>query len=234
MHVRVVLVRPRNPLNIGAAARAMANFGFSDLAVVEPYAPVWRETVSAVGAEKLVLAARAARTLEEAAGDCQLIVGATAVRNRRLERPVIRLPDFPEFLKKKKPARLALVFGPEKTGLSNKHLERCHAYLTVPTSAGTPSMNLSHSVAVCCYELARRDRSLGAAAQEAPLAEAGETEQLVRHVLEAFQTAGYLDFLPKSKRAEKIRRTLLQWSLHKTDIRLLHGILRFAIQKMKA
>src|ERR1051326_5259052 len=106
--VRVVLVRPRNPLNIGAAARAMANFGFSDLVVVKPYAPAWRETVSAVGAEKLVLEAKAVNSLDEAVGDCSWVFGTTTARRRNLRRPLVRLPDLPDFLKKKKGGRAAL------------------------------------------------------------------------------------------------------------------------------
>ncbi|MGQ0644319.1 MAG: RNA methyltransferase [Elusimicrobiota bacterium] len=161
LSVRVVLVRPRNPLNIGAAARAMANFGLSDLAVVKPHAPVWRETVSAVGAERLVLKARRADTLDEVLRDRQIVLGTTAVRDRRLRRPLIRLPDLPAFLKENGARRVAVLFGSEKTGLSNAHLDRCTHILTIPTSPGCPSMNLGQAVAVCAYELARGGTDFG-------------------------------------------------------------------------
>lgn len=254
MEVKIVLVRPRNPLNIGAAARAMANFGFSDLVVVKPYAPVWRETVSAVGAERLVLEAKVCKSLEEAVADCHLVVGTTAVRDRHLSRPVVRLPDFFDFLKKYAPSpglrphspasgrgknpvqqlKVALLFGSEKTGLSNKYLERCHAYLTVPTHPKTPSMNLSHSVAVCCYELARQKAGLGVPTRDdTPLATAEQTQRLAQQALEMFEALDYLSFLPATKRMQKIRRTLLQWRLHATDVRLLHGIFRHMIKKLK-
>jgi TrmH family RNA methyltransferase len=153
---RIVLVRPRNPLNIGAAARAMANFGFFDLAVVEPYAPVWQETRSAVGAEQIVQSARAVDDLRQALADRTLVVGTTAGSRRNLDRELISLADFPAWLKKhSKMKRAALLFGSEKTGLSNEHLSYCHALVRVPTMPACPSMNLGQAVAVCCYELAR-------------------------------------------------------------------------------
>ncbi|MBI4396529.1 MAG: RNA methyltransferase, partial [Elusimicrobia bacterium] len=163
LSVRIVLVRPRNPLNIGAAARAMANFGFSDLVVVKPYAPVWRETVSAVGAETLVLDARAVNSLEEAVDDCHWVVGTTTTRHRRLDRPLARLPEWHEVRRRRKGGalRLAVLFGSEKTGLPNKYLERCHHLLTIPTHPKCPSMNLGQAVAVCCYEISKSLHGLG-------------------------------------------------------------------------
>lgn len=219
---------------MGAAARAMANFGFDDLAVVNAYEPVWRETVSAVGAEELVLNARNMKTLQEATGDCQLIVGATTARGRKLRRPVLRLPDLGEFLGKqggKGTLRVALLFGPEKTGLSNKYLDLCNAYVTIPTDPDTPSMNLSHAVAVCCYELAKN--GLGAPAQEVMTASAQDRERVVKHALELFAAAGYLNLLSTAQRAQKIREILLRWNLRQRDVRLLHGILAHLLKRMK-
>lgn len=233
--LRVVLVRPRNPLNIGAAARAMANFGFDDLKVVKPYAPVWRETVSAVGAERLVLEAEAVPALERAVRDCHLVVGTSALRERRLERPLLRLPELAAYLKQRpEVGRVALVFGPEKTGLSNKYLRQCHVLLTVPTSPGCPSMNLGQAVAVCCYELARANRRLGPRRTEAqPAPTFRENKQLMRHALQVFDAAGYLDFLPADQRLEKVRRTLLGWKVRRRDLALLHGIFRFLLRRLK-
>lgn len=234
LEIRVVLVRPRNPLNIGAAARAMANFGFEDLAVVDPYEPVWRETKSAVGAEALVLKARAVKTLEEAVEDRHLVLGATAVRERRLEKPIVRLPDLAAFLGKQKskdPLRVALLFGQEKTGLTREHLESCNAYVTIPASSSAPSMNLSHAVAVCCYELSRKAR--GFPAKGALLATAGDRERLVNRALELFDQAGYLKGESPVRKARLIRETLLQWRVRAADVRLLHGIFRYLTARMK-
>ncbi|MEK6544314.1 MAG: TrmH family RNA methyltransferase, partial [Elusimicrobiota bacterium] len=84
MDIRIVLVRPRNPLNIGAAARAMANFGFRDLAAVEPYAPNWKEAVSAVGASDLLRAAKVFASVDAAVADCQSVIATTSARRRRM------------------------------------------------------------------------------------------------------------------------------------------------------
>src|SRR5438552_1097127 len=104
-HVRVVLVRPRNPLNIGAAARAMANFGLRELLVVAPHPPVWQETRSAVGAEEVVESARAVYELSEAIGDRTWVVGTTSGSRRNLDRELISLDDSGSWLPKGKRAR---------------------------------------------------------------------------------------------------------------------------------
>src|SRR5439155_26319852 len=161
---RVVLVRPRNPLNIGAAARAMANFGLRDLVVVKPYAPVWQETRSAVGAEGIVERARAVDGLSEALGDAALVVGTTAGSRRNLDRDLVPLDEFSSWLGSHRsraanaPKRAALLFGSEKTGLSTEQMSYCHALVRIPTCADCPSMNLGQAVAVSCYVLARSGR----------------------------------------------------------------------------
>ena len=98
---RVVLVRPRNPLNIGAAARAMANFGLRDLVVVKPYPPVWQETRSAVGAEEIVKSAHAAQELDEALGDAALVVGTTSGSRRNLDRDLVPLHELKNWLRRR-------------------------------------------------------------------------------------------------------------------------------------
>jgi tRNA/rRNA methyltransferase len=89
----VVLVRPRNPLNIGAAARAMTNFGVSRLRLVNPYKLAFREARSAVGAASVLKSAEEFRTVGEAIADCSQVIGTTAVRNRVLQNPVRQLGD---------------------------------------------------------------------------------------------------------------------------------------------
>jgi tRNA/rRNA methyltransferase len=170
--VQVVLVSPRNPLNIGAAARAMANFGFSRLAVVAPYAPNWREARSAVGAPELLRNATECATLAEAVAGCALVIGTGTVTHRKPEQPVVTLPALaPEVSRRLgRGGNLALVFGPEKRGLTRDDLSYCHLLVEIPTAPEQPSMNLGQAVAVCLYELAAR------AFDTATAATAGETE----------------------------------------------------------
>ena len=156
-----MLVSPRNPLNIGAAARAMANFGFARLAVVAPYEPHWREAQSAVGAQKILRNARLCATLHEALADCTLVLGTGTVTHRKPEQPVILLPQLADLIRSeigrsRSAPRIALVFGPEKRGLTRDHLALCRRMIVIPTAPSQPSMNLGQAVAVCLYELAAR------------------------------------------------------------------------------
>lgn len=240
-NTRFVLVRPRNPLNIGAAARAMANFGFEDMVAVKPYAPVWKETTSAVGAEKLVLAARAANSLDDATGDCALVVGTTALRDRRADRPVVPLPDLGAHLRRHHPevlsgrARAAVLFGSEKTGLSGADLARCHFWLTIPTDDRTPSMNLSHAVALTAYVWSRAGRGDSPAppAGAPDLATIADRRRLAAHAREVFDAVGFLPFLTPSEKVRKVREKLLAWRLHRPDVALMHGLFRFVLRRQK-
>jgi TrmH family RNA methyltransferase len=159
--IDVVLVSPRNPLNIGAAARAMANFGFTRLSVVDPYEPHWREAKSAIGAEDLLQNARRTQTLKDAVADCTLVLGTGTLAHRKPEQPVIPLPLLAPFIREKeKSARVALVFGPEKRGLTREDLALCHLLVEIPTHPRQPSMNLGQAVAVCLYQLSTRSTSI--------------------------------------------------------------------------
>jgi TrmH family RNA methyltransferase len=155
--IDVILVRPRNPLNIGAAARAMANFGFTHLTVVAPFEPHWREAKSAVGAPELLQSAKESATLAEAVSGCVFVAGTGTLEHRRPAQPVIALPAFAAFAGKalERGGRAALVFGPEKHGLTGDDLSLCHVLVKIPTDPRQPSMNLGQAVAVCLYELAR-------------------------------------------------------------------------------
>ena len=155
--IDVVLVSPRNPLNIGAAARAMANFGFSHLTVVAPYEPHWREARSAVGAPDLLENAKCTESVAEAVADCTFVAGTGTRTHRKPEQPIVLLPEAEPLFTKQlaRGGRAALIFGPEKHGLTRDDLSYCHALIEVPTSPRQPSMNLGQAVSVCLYELAR-------------------------------------------------------------------------------
>jgi tRNA/rRNA methyltransferase len=228
--IRVVLVRPRNPLNIGAAARAMANFGLHEMVVVAPHPPVWQETRSAVGAEEIVQSARAVESLPDAIGDRTWIVGTTSGSRRNLDRELIPLDDPASWLPKRaRSGRVALLFGSEKTGLSNEEMSHCHALVKIPTSRQCPSMNLGQAVAVCCYEMARAgailNRPLTARIHQSDPAQQQAVEHVFERVARVLDEVGYLK--PKSRAATliKLRRLLLDLELTNNDVKILGGIM---------
>jgi TrmH family RNA methyltransferase len=228
--IRIVLVRPRNPLNIGAAARAMANFGLRELVVVAPHPPVWQETRSAVGAERVVRSAQAVDTLPEAIGDRTWVVGTTSGSRRNLDRDLIPLNEPEVWLPTRvRRGLVALLFGSEKTGLSNEEMSFCHALVRIPTAERCPSMNLGHAVVVCCYELARQgaisNRALATKAHHSDPANFQSIDHVFARAERVLDEVGYLK--PKSRDATliKLRRLLIDLDLTNNDVKILGGIL---------
>ena len=144
MNLVVILVAPRNPLNIGAAARAMQNFGCDTLRVVNPYQVAFREAVSAVGAAPVLQAAREFPTVAEAVADCSAVVGTTAIGHRRLEQPLYPLPQGARLVRSAlRSGHVGLLFGSEKFGLSNDDLSYCQFLITISTADRIPFRSLT-------------------------------------------------------------------------------------------
>src|ERR1700692_1699685 len=155
-NLRVVLVATRNPLNIGAAARAMSNFGVRRLRVVNPYEKAVREARSAVGAAGLLAEAEQYDGVAEAVADCRLVVGTTAVGRRDLQHRLRGLVECGRQIRRQlRLTPVALLFGSERYGLSNEELSHCHWLMRIPTREEHGSMNLGQAAAVCLYELVR-------------------------------------------------------------------------------
>jgi len=228
----VVLVETRNPLNIGASARAMANFGFSRLRVVHPYEVAFREARSAVGAAPLLHAAEACNGIAEAVGDCTLVVGTTSLGHRELHHPLRRLEYGARWIRRTLAgAPVALLFGSEKFGLSNADLSHCHWLMRIPTEPGL-SMNLGQAVALCLYELARDPRAVRSRPEKSKPATAAETEQITRLLMEALETSGYLHPPADASTREKMRRLVRRLSIAARDAPVLMGMLRQILWKI--
>jgi TrmH family RNA methyltransferase len=230
--LRVVLVSTRNPLNIGAAARAMSNFGVRHLRVVNPYEAAFREARSAVGATAVLASAEQFKTVAEAVADCTLVVGTTAVRNRELQHPLRRLEAGSGLIRKKLGSnRVALLFGSEKFGLSNENLSHCHWLMRIPTGEENISMNLGQAVAVCLYELIR-DGKTTRLPEKLNRATAAEVERFTSMLLEALRTSGYLDLRRVADAEQRIRRLVRRLNLPARDSVIWLGILRQILWKM--
>ncbi len=234
-NLRVVLVATRNPLNLGAAARAISNFGFAHLRVVNPYELAFREARSAVGAAAVLASAEEYKSVAEAVTDCTLVVGTTAVRHRELQHPLRRLEYGARLIRKElasREGRVALLFGSEKVGLSKQELSHCHWLMRIPTREGHISMNLGQAVAVCLYEFIRDTRA--AQASEKPQrATAGEAERITAVLLDALNASGYVRPRAAAATEEKLRRLIGRLKLQANDAEVLLGMLRQIVWKLR-
>lgn len=230
--VCVVLVSTRNPLNIGAAARAMSNFGFSDLRVVNPYEKAFREAKSAVGGAKVLAHAREFTSVAQAVSDCTLVVGTTAVRDRELNHAVRRLESGARRIKKSSGA-VALLFGSEKYGLSNDDLSHCHWLLRIPTSDQNISMNLGQAVAVCLYELIRDGRRVTQEKKAQKLASAEEMERITTILLDVLHACGFLKRRQVADADVRIRRVVRRLNWPERDATVWTGMLRQILWKLR-
>ena len=244
----VVLVSPRNPLNIGAAARAMSNFGFSRLRVVNPYEVAFREARSAVGASSVLHRAEEYGSLSEAVADCTLVVGTTAARKRDLQHSLRSLQDGALLIRRRlQSSRVALLFGSEKRGLSNEDFSHCNWLMRIPTREEHGSMNLGQAVVVCLYEIARdafptqakiglewgTPSSAKVAGKPRP-ATAGEVEAITQRLLEALTLSGYVKPRAAASTEEKIRRMVRRLAIPASDADAWMGILRQILWKLRS
>jgi TrmH family RNA methyltransferase len=223
----IVLVGARNPSNIGAAARAMQDFGFSDLRIVNDFAAPFEaaqleaqlEAKSAVAAQHVMHAARRYDTLASAIADCTLIIATTAIGERQLKHPILPLQQTaPQILSTLSipDNRIALLFGSEKTGLTNDQLSHATLLTTIPMYAPEESrhlsMNLGQSVAVCLYELSRS--GFESSVEIPPLHEAPATaedrERLTQLLLDVLHATGYTRRFPANASEPLVRQFIQQ------------------------
>jgi tRNA/rRNA methyltransferase len=237
-NLRVVLVATRNPLNIGAAARAMSNFGVRRLRVVNPYEKAFREARSAVGAAGLLAKAEQYESLTDAVADCRLVVGTTAVGRRDLQHRLQGLVEGGRRIKRQlSSAPVALLFGSERYGLSNEELSHCHWLMRIPTREEHGSMNLGQAVAVCLYELVRGGKTAPAKTasgkREKTPATSRELERLTQAMLTVLHDSGYIK--PRAVAAEeKLRRLVRRMELNSNDAEVWLGMLRQIAWKVAA
>jgi tRNA/rRNA methyltransferase len=227
MNLRVVLVAPRNPLNIGAAARAMSNFGVMELRLVNAYDVAFHEARSAVNAAKVLEGAREFPTLADAVADCALVVGTTSIGHRVLEHPLRRLEFGGRVISLKlASAPVALLFGSEKFGLSNEDMAHCHWLMRIPTREEHESMNLGQAVAVCLYEIMRNPVAAKVQPEAEASARAEDVERINEMLAEILEHCGYIKERTGESMHLKLRRMLRRMDLNVHDARLWQGMLR--------
>jgi len=244
--IAIILVRARNPQNIGAVARAMHDFGFSNLRIVNEYPVPLEAARSAIDASAVLNAATEFPTVAEAIADCTLVVGTTAVGERDLQHPLLALDkaaprllaELAEAPQSNQPTgnKVALLFGSEKTGLSNDELSHCHLLLTIPMALHAdlrhPSMNLGQAVAVCLYELVRT-RTLPHTGRPSTAPTTAESDRLLTLFTEILEASEYTRHHPARSAPSDLRRFLLRAQIDRTDIVVWMGIFRQLLWKLR-
>lgn len=224
--IRFVLIETSHAGNVGAAARAMKVMGVDELCLVAPRCEVGSEArARASGAADLLDRARVTRTLEEALRGVRYVVGTSARANRRLG-PELRdlRVGAPELVTEAASADVAVLFGPERTGLDNEALDRCNRLWRIPTAEDYASLNLAAAVQVVAYEL-RVAQVAPAPTRVRPAALAGDVARLCLHFERAAQAVGYLE--PEAPRLalRRVQRLARRARLEPGEVKLLRGFL---------
>jgi TrmH family RNA methyltransferase len=227
--IRIVLVAPSHPGNIGAVARAMKNMALTQLVLVNPKEfPHAEASARASGADDVLGAARVVATLAQGLAGCGF-VAATTSRERDQYFRVLDVRDAAQrIVAEARRAPAAVVFGAERTGLTNEELEKAHALIRIPSSSLYQSLNLAMAVQLVAYELfrARAGSAIVSAPPAAPLARPEEMERLYAHLALVLEE---IDFRDRTQGGThlmaRIRRFLQRAELDHNEVNILRGIL---------
>ena len=224
-----ILVKPQLGENIGACARSMKNFGFTNLHVVSPKInfPNHKAKATSVGAFDIINKAKVFNQTNEAISNFDIVISLSA-RRRDINKRHISLNDFVKLLKKNKNSNFGLMFGPEASGLSNKDLSFSNYVLQIPTSPKFKSLNLSHSLTIICYEIFKvfNEKLLKKKNTNIKISSKSKINSLIKHLL------GLLDekefFLPKEKKHSmllNINNLIYRLEPNDKELRILASII---------
>ncbi|MFH2203888.1 MAG: TrmH family RNA methyltransferase [Elusimicrobiota bacterium] len=217
-----VLVRPRNPGNIGAAARVMANFGFADLRIVAPYPPIWDDALKlAADSKSLVRRAKVYKTLPLALADRARVYGTSSLKGRTSGLTARSLPALRII------AGCALVFGPENNGLSEDDLQYCDELLHIQTTERHSSLNLAQAVAIVCYGISCAEPTVES---ERALIPWRGVERLIDEGERAFRKLRYRPAMTPAGRRTRLRKILRKRGLSREEAGMLSELLRRVIE----
>ncbi|HRV07669.1 MAG TPA: RNA methyltransferase [Acidobacteriota bacterium] len=222
----VVLVKPHTPGNIGAAARIVKNFGLGGLRLVGPCRPDAPEAgFLAAGAGDVLAAAGVYPDITKAVADANLVAGTTSSRGRRPKAELYTPKELAaEIVTTAARGRVCLVFGPERTGLTERELTLCTHLVSIPAHSDLPTLNLAQAVAVFAYEIfAAAKTTIPKAEEELPVA-LGELEPLFRGMQETLISVGFLSRSNPEHIMSTLRRILQRAKLTERDVRILRGV----------
>jgi tRNA/rRNA methyltransferase len=228
--VRIVLVCPQGLMNVGSVARAMKNMGFRELALVDPAA-------SPMHADALVMAVRARDVLEhalifphlaDAVADCTWVIGTTRRRGKGRGGGIDPRQMGAEIADRAPRNKVAVVFGPEDRGLTNRDLDLCHRLVTIPAHEEYGSLNLAQAVMIVCYEIYLAVHHGETASRSSRLATSQELEGMYEHMEETLLRVGFLDQNNPKRMMAVLRRIFSKAQLDSREVRVLRGICRQA------
>ena len=227
--IRIVLVAPSHPGNIGAVARAMKNMALSELVLVRPKQfPHPEASARASLAQDVLDAARTVPTLAAALDGCGFVAATTSREREQYFRVIDVREAAARLVAEARRAPAAVVFGAERSGLTNEELEAAHALVRIPASEAYPSLNLAMAVQLVAYELYRAaaDVTATAAPAEAPLATTEEMQRLFAHVEAVLEEIEFRDRTESGTHLmARIRRFLQRAELDQNEVNILRGIL---------
>jgi len=238
-NIRIVLVNTSHPGNIGAAARVMKNMGLSQLYLVEPKAfPHADSFAMAAGANDILDKAREVDSLEDALSGCQLVLGTTA-RSRKLRHQIVEPREAAiKTAELSSDFQVAIVFGRERTGLTNAEIDQCEILINIPTNPDFSSLNVASAVQILSYELklAHRDKTKQQQLKQAKhleFASHNEIENYFVHLQQTIEQVGFLDTSHSPQIMPKLKSLYHRCNLEKSEINILRGILTAVDKKIQ-
>jgi len=225
--IRIVLVRPQGAANTGAVARVMKNMGLSDLALVRPrFRGRALARTMAVHAADVLEGARTYDTLAAAVADCGVVAGTTCRKGPYRSDPLTPRQAAAELRRASRENKVAIVFGPEDHGLSNRDIQLVQMLITIPTDDAYPSLNLAQAVGVCCYELLVADDGRMPQAPAALLPTSADTELMFDKLQRALSAIGFLNRDNPEHIMYALRSMLGRARLDEREVRILLGLAR--------
>jgi tRNA/rRNA methyltransferase len=228
--IRIVLVRPQGQMNIGSAARAMKNVGLQELALVDPVGPPIHPDarLMAVGAHDILEDALIFPHLADAVADCTWVIGTTRRGGKRREGVIDPRQMAVEVAEIIQLNKVAVVFGPEDRGLTNRDLDLCKRLVTIPAHDKYGSLNLAQAVMIVCYEIYLTDWQKKGASHGKRLATSAKLEGMYRHMEEVLLRIGFLEQKNPKRMMAVLRRIFSKAQLDLREVQVLRGICRQA------
>ena len=233
--IRIVLVNPSDPGNIGAAARAMKTMGLRHLYLVAPEAfPHRKASVRASNALDILADAVVVNTLEEALKDCHLVFG-TSTRVRELNWISLAAREAAEKITEMPQQEIAILFGRERCGLSNQELQRCHFQISIPANSDYSSLNLASAVQIVCYELRVAFLTKKTTVvKPRDLAKVEQLEYFYQHLETVLMSVDFLQPIRSQQIMDRLRRLFSRAELDETEVKILRGVLSATQKKLAA